>query len=105
MPETATLMTFAAATMALVLIVGPNLLYIVTRSAADGRRAGLASALGVETGTLVHLTAAAAGASALIASSATALTALRYAASGGSPRRQSVSPARVVRRRPVCRDD
>jgi threonine/homoserine/homoserine lactone efflux protein len=78
MPETATLLTFALATIALVLIPGPNLVYIVTRSAADGRRAGLASALGVEAGTLVHLTAAAAGASALIASSATALTALRY---------------------------
>jgi threonine/homoserine/homoserine lactone efflux protein len=78
MPETATLLTFALATIALVLIPGPNLVYIVTRSSADGRRAGLASALGVEAGTLVHLTAAAAGASALIASSATALTALRY---------------------------
>jgi threonine/homoserine/homoserine lactone efflux protein len=79
MPETATLLTFALATVALVMIPGPNLIYIVTRSAADGRRAGLASALGVEAGTLVHLTAAAAGVSALIASSATTLTAVRFA--------------------------
>jgi threonine/homoserine/homoserine lactone efflux protein len=50
----------------------------VTRSIAQGRRVGLASALGVETGTLVHITAATVGLSALIASSAIAFNVVRY---------------------------
>jgi threonine/homoserine/homoserine lactone efflux protein len=79
MPEIATLMVFAVAAAALVAIPGPNLVYIGTRSLSEGRRAGFASALGVEAGTLVHVAAAAAGLSALIASSATAFTAVKYA--------------------------
>ena len=79
MPEITTLLLFAAASFALVVIPGPNQVYIVTRSLAQGRGAGLASALGVEVGTLVHVAAAAAGLSALIASSATAFDAVRYA--------------------------
>jgi threonine/homoserine/homoserine lactone efflux protein len=61
-----------------VIIPGPNHIYIVTRSIAQGRRVGLASAFGVETGTLVHITAAAVGLSALIASSAAAFNIVRY---------------------------
>jgi threonine/homoserine/homoserine lactone efflux protein len=78
MPETTTLMLFAVAAAALVAIPGPNLVYIATRSVAQGHRAGLASALGVEAGTLVHVAAAAAGVSALIASSATAFSVVKY---------------------------
>ncbi|MFI0353936.1 LysE family translocator [Actinomadura sp. 9N407] len=63
----------------LIAIPGPNHLYITARSVAEGRRAGIASALGVETGTLVHVAAAAAGLSALVAASATAFSVVRYA--------------------------
>jgi threonine/homoserine/homoserine lactone efflux protein len=70
---------FLLAAATLVAIPGPNHLYIAARGVADGRRAGLASALGVETGTLVHVAAAAAGLSALVAASATAFGVLRYA--------------------------
>ncbi|WP_395108365.1 LysE family translocator [Actinomadura sp. SCN-SB] len=70
---------FLLAATALIAIPGPNHLYIAARAAADGRRAGLASAMGVETGTLVHVAAAAAGLSALVAASAAAFGALRYA--------------------------
>ncbi|MFF5258498.1 LysE family translocator [Actinomadura viridis] len=70
---------FLLAVTTLVAIPGPNHLYITARAVADGRRAGIASALGVETGTLVHVAAAAAGLSALIAASATAFDVLRYA--------------------------
>ncbi|MES9535862.1 MULTISPECIES: LysE family translocator [unclassified Actinomadura] len=70
---------FLLAALALVAIPGPNHLYITTRSIGEGRRAGIASALGVETGTLVHIAAAAAGLSAVIAASATAFGFLRYA--------------------------
>ena len=66
MPEPSTLLLFAASAAVLVFIPGPNLVYIVTRSIEAGRRAGLASMLGVEAGTVVHVTAAALRLSALL---------------------------------------
>jgi threonine/homoserine/homoserine lactone efflux protein len=78
-PEPSTLFLFAVAALALVVVPGPNLIYIVTRSIDQGRAAGVASALGVETATLVHIAAAAAGLSAALASSATAFTVVKYA--------------------------
>jgi threonine/homoserine/homoserine lactone efflux protein len=79
MPDAATLLVFAAAATLIVLIPGPNHIYIAARSVSQGRSAGIASALGVETGTLVHIAAAAFGLSALIASSAAAFDVVRYA--------------------------
>jgi threonine/homoserine/homoserine lactone efflux protein len=78
-PASSTLAAFALAAFALVALPGPNMFYLLTRSISDGRRAGIVSALGLETGTLVHVTAAAAGLSALLASSATAFTLVKYA--------------------------
>jgi threonine/homoserine/homoserine lactone efflux protein len=78
-PEPSTLFLFAVSALALVAVPGPNLIYIVTRSIDQGRAAGVASALGVETATLVHIAAAAAGLSAALASSATAFTVVKYA--------------------------
>ena len=54
------------------------MLYIVARSIDQGRRAGLVSMLGVHVGTLVHVAAAAAGVSALLAASATAFSVVKY---------------------------
>ena len=79
MPETSVLPIFAAATLALLVVPGPAVLYIVARSVADGRRAGLVSVLGVHTGTLVHVVAAVVGLSAVLASSAIAFTLVKYA--------------------------
>lgn len=79
MPSFSTLAFFAAASLALTLIPGPAVLYIVTRSISQGRRAGLVSMLGVQAGGLVHVTAAALGLSALLASSATAFSIVKYA--------------------------
>jgi threonine/homoserine/homoserine lactone efflux protein len=78
-PSASTLATFAAAAFALVALPGPNMIYLVARSVSEGKRAGLVSALGVETGTLVHTAAAAIGLSALLASSATAFSIVKYA--------------------------
>jgi len=78
-PAPETIGLFALAALALVIVPGPNLLYIANRALADGRRAGLASVLGVETGTLVWAAAAAAGLSALLASSAVAFDVVRLA--------------------------
>ncbi len=74
-----TLMLFAFSAAVLVAVPGPNLLYIMTRSIADGRRVGIASALGVETGTLVWVAAAAAGLAAVLASSELAFNVVKWA--------------------------
>lgn len=78
MVSSETLLVFIAAAAVLVVIPGPNHIYIIARSAAEGRRAGFASAFGVETGTLVHVGVAAAGLSYLIAASDTAFNVVRY---------------------------
>lgn len=74
-----TLALFAVAALAILVIPGPAVLYIVARSVHEGRGAGLASVLGIHVGTLVHLTAATVGLSALLVSSATAFTAVKLA--------------------------
>ena len=79
MPSASTLAVFALASFLLIVVPGPAVLYVVTRSIAQGRRAGLVSMLGVEAGGLVHVAAAAVGLSAIIASSATAFTVVKLA--------------------------
>ncbi|GAA4097900.1 LysE family translocator [Nocardioides kongjuensis] len=76
--DPAQLLAFAAASVVLVGMPGPNTIYITTRSLAHGTRAGVVSVLGVETGTAVYAAATALGLSALIAASPTAFTAIRY---------------------------
>ena len=57
---------------------GPDSLLIMTRSATQGWRAGSAAALGIGAGTMVHIFAAALGLSALLSTSATAFTAVKW---------------------------
>lgn len=75
--EWSTLLTFAAGALALTLIPGPNVMFIVSQSIGQGRKAGIFSALGVEAGSIVHVAAAVLGLSALLASSATAVSAIK----------------------------
>jgi threonine/homoserine/homoserine lactone efflux protein len=79
MPDPSTLLLFAAAAMALIVVPGPAVLYIVAQSIDRGRLAGFVSALGIAVGGLVHVTAAAIGLSSLLVSSATAFAAVKYA--------------------------
>jgi threonine/homoserine/homoserine lactone efflux protein len=78
LPEWSSVGLFVIAALVLLLTPGPAVLYIVTRSIDQGRRAGLVSVLGVHVGTLAHIFAAAAGLSALLAASATAFGAVKY---------------------------
>jgi threonine/homoserine/homoserine lactone efflux protein len=78
-PDTAGLAVFVVAALALLLVPGPAVLYVVARSIHQGRRAGLASVLGIHVGTLVHIAAATAGLSALLVSSSVAFTAVKVA--------------------------
>jgi threonine/homoserine/homoserine lactone efflux protein len=73
------LVVFVGAALALLIVPGPAVLYVVTRSIHQGRRAGLVSVAGIHLGTLVHITAATAGLSALLVSSATAFTVVKLA--------------------------
>ena len=68
---------FVAATFVFLLIPGPAVMYIVTRSVSQGRRAGLVSVVGIHAGTLAHIAAAVLGLSAVLATSATAFTIVR----------------------------
>src|SRR3954466_11882150 len=77
MPGLSTIALFSLASVALAVVPGPAVTYIVTQSVDKGRRAGLASALGVASGGLVHGVAATVGLSALIASSAHAFTTVK----------------------------
>ena len=78
LPEPSRLGLFVAAALILLLTPGPAVLYIVTRSLAQGPRAGIVSVLGVHAGTFVHVAAAVAGLSALLAASATAFSVVKY---------------------------
>jgi threonine/homoserine/homoserine lactone efflux protein len=77
MPSASTFALFSIAAVALAVVPGPAVAYIVTQSVDKGRRAGIVSAFGIASGGLVHVVAATVGLSALIASSATAFTVVK----------------------------
>lgn len=79
MPTPGLIALFAAATFVLSVTPGPGVLYVVGRSVGGGRRAGLASMLGIETGEAFYIAAAALGITAVLAASAIALSVVRYA--------------------------
>src|SRR5919106_4863815 len=78
-PDSATVALFCLAALALLVIPGPAVLYVVVQGAEQGRRVGLASVAGIHLGTLVHVAAAAVGLSALIVASAVAFSVVKYA--------------------------
>ena len=69
---------FIAASWALIIAPGPDMLYVITRGISQGRRAGLLSAFGVTLGILVHTTFAAFGLAVLLQTSALAFLAVKY---------------------------
>jgi threonine/homoserine/homoserine lactone efflux protein len=79
MPSLSTYTVFIATCFALLVIPGPAVLYVVSRSVDQGRRAGLASVAGICTGTIVHVTLATIGLSSLVLASKLAFDAVRYA--------------------------
>lgn len=78
MPDFQHLFLFVAAGWLLNLTPGPDVLYIVTHSLRSGARAGIVAGLGITAGCFVHIFAAAVGVSALLATSATAFTVLKW---------------------------
>ncbi|MEP3388118.1 MAG: LysE family translocator [Reichenbachiella sp.] len=78
LPSPENILLFIAAATILIVVPGPALLYIMTKSIEQGYKAGLASVLGVGVGAMVHVVAAAVGISALLVASATAFSILKY---------------------------
>jgi threonine/homoserine/homoserine lactone efflux protein len=70
---------FVAASVLLALAPGPDIVYVLTRSIAQGRKAGLAAAAGFSTGCIFHTLLAVLGVAALIRSSPMAFDLVRYA--------------------------
>jgi len=81
-PDLGSIVTFAIASVTLLLIPGPAVIYILNRSVADGREVGLSAVAGLELGNLVHAVAAAAGLSAVLATSATAFNTVKWLGAG-----------------------
>ena len=82
MPAIETIILFMAAALALNVTPGPSILYVMSRSVGQGRTAGLVSALGLGTGSLIHAGAAALGLSVILAYSPLAYTVVKYLGAG-----------------------
>ena len=82
MPSIESLLAFGIASLALLVIPGPAVLYIINRSVADGRNVALAAVAGLEIGNFMHIIAATVGLSAVIATSAAAFSAVKWIGAG-----------------------
>lgn len=79
MPSGSALALFALAALIICAVPGPAVIYIVSKGVAGGRRTALTAVLGVHGGTCVHIVAATLGLSALVMSSATAFSTVKFA--------------------------
>ncbi len=82
MPTVGSLIEFALASLALLVIPGPAVIYILNRSIVGGRSVGLAAVGGLEIGNFIHVIAATVGLSAVIATSATAFSLVKWLGAG-----------------------
>jgi len=78
-PAFSTYAVFLTTAIVLLLVPGPAVLYVVTRSIEMGRSGGLASVAGITTGTVAYVALAAAGLSSLILASTVAFDVVKYA--------------------------
>jgi threonine/homoserine/homoserine lactone efflux protein len=79
MPAGGTVAVFALAAVALILLPGPAMLFLIARGIGHGRKVAMVSAVGVDSATAVFVLCAAVGLTALLASSAMAFTVVRVA--------------------------
>src|SRR4051794_34466190 len=78
MPSLATMLAFMLVAIGLVLTPGPNMVYLVSRTLAQGRVAGLVSLAGVALGSLTYMVSAALGVTAILLAVPYAYDALRF---------------------------
>ncbi|MBA3287050.1 MAG: LysE family translocator [Acidimicrobiia bacterium] len=82
MPPLSNVLAFAAASMALIVVPGPSVLFVVSRGVALGRRAALTTVVGNTAGFSVHIVAVALGLGVLVERSATVFWILKLAGAG-----------------------
>jgi threonine/homoserine/homoserine lactone efflux protein len=80
--DSARFLIFLSAAILLAIAPGPGMLYVLARALGGGRREGLLSALGTFFGGMVHVFAAAAGISIVLAKSAMAFSTVKYLGAG-----------------------
>ena len=80
--ETTTLLTYLAASIAIILAPGPAQALVLTRSLNDGRQSGILTGIGLNVGTIVHAVAAALGLSTILATSAIAFALVKFLGAG-----------------------
>lgn len=78
MIQTSTFIVFLVAALGLLVLPGPAVLYITTRGITHGRKAGMASVLGIEAASLCHSMAAAFGLSAILVASSLAFSVVKF---------------------------
>jgi threonine/homoserine/homoserine lactone efflux protein len=77
-----TLLLFVGASLALLALPGPAVIYVITRSIDQGRMAGAVSVAGIETGTFIYAVAAAVGLTGLVAASEVGFAVIKFAGAG-----------------------
>lgn len=77
--DSQTFSAFLAASIVIILAPGPAQALVLARSLGSGRRAGISTAVGLNVGTIFHAFAAGLGLSAILATSAMAFSAVKYA--------------------------
>nr|WP_027409708.1 LysE family translocator [Anoxybacillus tepidamans] len=77
--DIALMMSFLGVAILLTLMPGPDILFVIAQSLSQNRKAGIATALGLCSGLIVHIAAATLGVSALIYQSALAFAIVKYA--------------------------
>lgn len=77
-----TILSFLSAAIILTIMPGPDNLFTLAQSIAKGKKAGIYTTLGLCTGLVVHITAAAAGISAIIYQSSIAFNIVKYLGAG-----------------------
>jgi len=82
MPTSATLSVFLLVGFAALIVPGPSVFYVLARGIAQGRKAAVVSAVGLQTGLMVHVVAAALGVSALVVSSPVTFALVKYVGAG-----------------------
>lgn len=77
--EAAAFAVFLTAAFILAIVPGPGMLYVLARTLRSGRREGLRATLGTALAGIIHTVAAAAGISAILATSAVAFSVVKWA--------------------------
>jgi RhtB (resistance to homoserine/threonine) family protein len=73
-----TYLLFIGAVVVLVIVPGPDMAYMLTRTVVQGRRAGVMAAVGINAGAYVHVAAAVLGLTAILAASSVAFTVIKW---------------------------